>query len=223
VIEFATLEFHLRGGQVAGLASECETTTALNVQVQELIKIVSEETEVAEVHLQVMLDASPRRWGRQPRQRTEHGPCAARWNAGCSNALRSSLNRSVSTRSCAAVLRVQLADLEVKFRRGAGNMPAPVPPPQAAVPLPAPNMPMAEAAPVQSIDDGSTDVDDSVDLAVVSVLAKKVGVLHRCRFVGGKQVGKTPLVTEGSVVKNKQPLAFIQQLGTFSPIEVRPA
>ena len=37
-----------------------------------------------------------------------------------------------------------------------------------------------------------------------------------------KQVGKTPIVTSGSGVKAGQALAFIEQLGTFSPVEVRP-
>ena len=76
---------------------------------------------------------------------------------------------------------------------------------------------------MESIDtEGSSDIDDSNSLATVPVLCKKVGILHRCRFVGKRQIGKTPMVTQGSVVRNKQALAFIEQLGTYSPIEVRP-
>ena len=118
---------------------------------------------------------------------------------------------------------MQLADLEVSFKRSASSMPTPVAPPQpaAAVPAPPPEPAAQPAASTQSRDDTSEDFDDSVDLATVPVLAKKVGVLRRCRYVRAKQVGKTPMVTQGSVVKNKQPLAFIEQLGTFTPINVR--
>ena len=34
-------------------------------------------------------------------------------------------------------------------------------------------------------------------------------------------MGKSPIVTPGSSVKAGQALAFIEQLGTFSPVEVR--
>lgn len=104
-------------------------------------------------------------------------------------------------------------------------MPAPAAPPAMSMPAPAPapppmypDFPMG-GSPIQSVDD-TTD-EDAVNLGVVPVVTKKVGTLHRCRFVAGKQVGKTPLVTQGSVVKKRQALAFIEQLGTYTAVEVR--
>lgn len=115
---------------------------------------------------------------------------------------------------------VQLADLEVRFRRSAGQL-APVAPPPA--PLPMPMMAAAPAAPPSESDPSYDSHDDEPSVTLVPVKAAKVGVMYRNRHVGGKQVGKTPLVTEGSVVKRKAPLGYVEQLGTFIPVTVRVA
>lgn len=134
-------------------------------QVQELISTVSEETDIAEVHL-------------------------------------------------------KLNDVEVKFRRTAGNMPVPAAP--VAMAMPADSVAADEAAvPADTLTDAAsmdTDTEDAT-LTLVPVTSVKVGTFRRCRYVNTKQVGKTPIVTSGSGVKAGQALAFIEQLGTFSPVE----
>jgi biotin carboxyl carrier protein len=117
---------------------------------------------------------------------------------------------------------MQLADLEVRFRRGAdGLTPAPLPPPP-PVPAPPPVAPPPPNNEMPFMDEPISDsYDDDAALNVVGVKANKVGVLYRCRFVGDKQVGKSPMVKEGSEVKRKAPLAYIEQLGTYTPIVVR--
>lgn len=132
-------------------------------QVQELISTVSEETDIAEVHL-------------------------------------------------------KLNDIEVKFRRSAGNMPVPVPP---VMPMPiAPVEASESASDAEVLMDTSIDTDtEDATLTLVPVTSMKVGTFRRCRYVNTKQVGKSPIVTSGSSVKAGQALAFIEQLGTFSPVE----
>ena len=117
---------------------------------------------------------------------------------------------------------MQLDDLEVRFRRSSGNLPAPaaLPPPVAAAPPAMPVPPMS--APMGGGDDAvmySTD-DEDVSFSTVSVLSQKVGVFRRCRYVGTKQVGKSPMITEGTGVKTGQPMGYVEQLGTFNPVEV---
>jgi hypothetical protein len=76
-------------------------------------------------------------------------------------------------------------------------------------------------APAPTNDEPVADsYDDEDALGTVEVKANKVGILYRCRFVGDKQVGKSPMVKEGSEVKRKAPLAYIEQLGTYTAITV---
>lgn len=131
-------------------------------QIQELISTVSEETDVAEVHL-------------------------------------------------------KLNDIEVKFRRSAGSMPVPAAP--VAVMPAAPEAAFEAEASTDTLNDTvDTDTEDAT-LTLVPVTSVKVGTFRRCRYVNTKQVGKSPIVTSGSSVKAGQALAFIEQLGTFSPVE----
>lgn len=117
---------------------------------------------------------------------------------------------------------MQLDDLEVRFRRSAGNLPAPV---AAAAPaaaaLPATPVPPMSAPMSDGIDavQYSTDDEDEA-FSTVPVLSKKVGSFRRCRYVGTKQVGKTPMIIPGSSVKAGQPMGYVEQLGTFNPVEV---
>jgi biotin carboxyl carrier protein len=46
-----------------------------------------------------------------------------------------------------------------------------------------------------------------------------VGILRRGRYVKGKRVGKALAVEEGTTMKKGQVLAYIEQLGTFAPVE----
>jgi biotin carboxyl carrier protein len=116
---------------------------------------------------------------------------------------------------------LQLADLEVRFRRSLSNLPAPAPPPIAARLVPPP-MQIQPEVPSANTTSGASSYDDPEDdLTVVMVNAQKVGVLWRSRHVASKRVGKTPVVTQGSAVRQGQAIAFIEQLGTYSPVEVR--
>lgn len=117
---------------------------------------------------------------------------------------------------------MQLDDLEVRFRRSAGNLPAPAAPPAAPAAAAAPATPVPPmSAPMGGIDALSYSMDDEEEgFSTVPVLSQKVGTFRRCRYVGVKQVGKTPMITTGSAVKTGQPMAYVEQLGTFNPIEV---
>jgi biotin carboxyl carrier protein len=127
-------------------------------------------------------------------------------------------------------LLLQLQDLEVRFKRSAGNA-IPPPPPAAAAPVqssgPLPMMvdfPAMADAPSGSLSsmDMSSSADDSENFSVVGVTSEKVGVFRRCKYVNTKKLGNRPMVEEGAEVKQRQQLAFIEQLGTYSPVEVRP-
>ena len=65
----------------------------------------------------------------------------------------------------------------------------------------------------------ASDIETEDDASVISITAPKVGVLRRGRYVKGKQVGKAPAAEEGSTVKHGQILCYIEQLGTFWPVE----
>lgn len=49
--------------------------------------------------------------------------------------------------------------------------------------------------------------------------APKVGVFRRGRYMKGKKIGKANVAEEGSRVKKGQALAYIEQLGTYVPVE----
>jgi biotin carboxyl carrier protein len=109
---------------------------------------------------------------------------------------------------------LQLQDLEIRFRRSSGSAPVPAAPAPAAAPVPTP-----AASPITDSVSYSEDETEET-FTLVSVKSQKVGLFRRCRYVNTKQVGKTPIVTQGSTVKAGQPMAYIEQLGTFSPVEV---
>ena len=76
---------------------------------------------------------------------------------------------------------VQLNDIEVKFRRSAGNMPVAMPAPAA---MPAAPAAAAEAAapPDASVDAASMDTDtEDATFSLVPVTSVKVGTFRRCR------------------------------------------
>ena len=110
----------------------------------------------------------------------------------------------------------QLADLEVKFRRSAGNLPVAAPPAPAAAPAPVQVSFTAAPLPVlDSIDD--YDLSESC----VTVHSPKVGSMCVHKYVKGNKVGRDPIVKIGDKVKKGQTIAYIAQLGTHWPVEVR--
>ena len=46
-----------------------------------------------------------------------------------------------------------------------------------------------------------------------------MGLLRRGRYIKGKQVGKGAVVDVGDKVKKGQVLAYVEQLGTYWPVE----
>jgi biotin carboxyl carrier protein len=80
--------------------------------------------------------------------------------------------------------------------------------------------PVAAAAPapvvIASVD---ASIEESVDESLVYVQSPKVGIFRRGKFVGGKRVGKEPVVKEGDQVKKGQALGFVEQLGSHFPVE----
>lgn len=64
----------------------------------------------------------------------------------------------------------------------------------------------------------STEEDDE-DESLVYVPSPKVGILRRGKYFKGKKAGKGNAVNEGDKVKKGQIVAYIEQLGTFVPVE----
>jgi len=120
-----------------------------------------------------------------------------------------------------AEISLKLDGFKMKVRRsldsvGSTSAPAAAP---AAAPVAAPvAAPAADAAPSVYDDDSDGETDDG-SASTVAVKAPKVGVLRRGRYLKGKQIGKGPVVEEGATVKKGQPLCYIEQLGTFWPVE----
>ena len=120
-----------------------------------------------------------------------------------------------------AEISLKLDGFKMKVRRSldsVGSTSAPAAAPAAApvaIPVAAP---AANAAPSTYDDESDGETDDG-SASTVAVKAPKVGVMRRGRYLKGKQIGKGPVVEEGATVKKGQPLCYIEQLGTFWPVE----
>ncbi|KAK9835295.1 hypothetical protein WJX84_009247 [Apatococcus fuscideae] len=62
-------------------------------------------------------------------------------------------------------------------------------------------------------------VDEDVDESMIFIESPKVGVFRRGRYAKGKRVGKGNVCEPGDEVKKGQTLAYVEQLGTFVPVE----
>lgn len=102
-------------------------------------------------------------------------------------------------------------------------------PPAAPSAVPANEMPFqstssideSQLLPSSPVSGSGTSIDEE-DLAEENLLyigAPKVGILRRGRYIKGKRVGKGMVAEVGARVKKGQPLAFIEQLGTYVPVE----
>lgn len=63
------------------------------------------------------------------------------------------------------------------------------------------------------------DDEDEYTESLVYVSSPKVGILRRGKYFKGKKAGKGNAVNEGDKVKKGQTVAYIEQLGTFVPVE----
>mmetsp|Transcript_12676 Transcript_12676/g.27445 ORF Transcript_12676/g.27445 Transcript_12676/m.27445 type:complete len:233 (-) Transcript_12676:398-1096(-) len=115
-----------------------------------------------------------------------------------------------------AEVHLQVGSFELKVRRSTATAPAAAAPVAAPVAA-APAVPAADAAPVTSTVPAS--LDESIDESLVYVQSPKVGIFRRGKYVGGKRVGKGNAVNEGDQVKKGQTLAYVEQLGTYVPVE----
>jgi biotin carboxyl carrier protein len=119
-----------------------------------------------------------------------------------------------------AEVELKMGSFKMKVRRSLkAGASAAGPAPAAAAPAAAP-APEAAPAPAAapSLDLSLASVDEG-DESVLLVAAPKVGVLRRGKFFKGKQVGKGPCVEAGDAVKKGQALCYVEQLGTFWPVE----
>ena len=119
-----------------------------------------------------------------------------------------------------------LPDAPDAVRASGGIQTAPGAP---TIPAPAPGTAFASTAsmdgasplPTASLDATTSLDDESEDEAATTLLvgSPKVGILRRGKYVKGKRVGKGNVVDAGAEIKKGQVLAFVEQLGTFAPVE----
>lgn len=133
-----------------------------------------------------------------------------------------------------AEVELKMGGLTMKVRRkltpGAASVSAPAldngaaPGPTPANELPfqsTQSMDESQLLPPQASNGGSASSMDEEDYNenLIFLGAPKVGVLRRGRYMKGKKIGKANIAEEGTRVKKGQALAYIEQLGTYVPVE----
>ena len=117
-----------------------------------------------------------------------------------------------------AELDLQVGDLELYVRRKVDAVAAAPPPaPVAAAPAAAP----APAAP--SVEIELEEAEDSVDESAVYMTSEVVGIFRRGRYLKGKKIGTNAMVEVGDTVKKGQTIAFVEQMGTYTPVLAKQA
>lgn len=117
-----------------------------------------------------------------------------------------------------AELDLQVGDLELYVKRKVDAVAAAPPPaPVAAAPAAAP----APAAP--SVEIELEEAEDSVDESAVYMTSEVVGIFRRGRYLKGKKIGTNAMVEVGDTVKKGQTIAFVEQMGTYTPVLAKQA
>ena len=127
-----------------------------------------------------------------------------------------------------------MGNFALKVRRDVEGPAAAAAPVAAAAPavdmgVRAPLPPMA-AAPAYASVDGSELSGDvgaaaggaaaSADESAIFVLSPKVGIFRRGKYAAGKRIGKALCVDGvGSTLKRGQTVGYVEQLGTYVPVE----
>lgn len=118
-----------------------------------------------------------------------------------------------------AEIDLQVGDMELYVLRKVTGSSAAAPAPVAAAPAPA----AAPAAPAASVDQEDDHEGSSLDESAVLLTSETVGTFRRGRYAKGKKIGKKSMVEEGSTVKKGQTIAFVEQMGTFTPVLAKQA
>lgn len=129
-------------------------------------------------------------------------------------------------------VQLEMGDFSLKVRRsmtgGVGNDSAPVSHPASPVATQSfdflPTLPVmsrsADSSMGQTMTQSTMSYDDEDSSeSMVFVTAPKVGTLRLGKYVKGKRIGKGNIVSEGDQVKKGQHVGYVEQLGTFAPIE----
>ncbi|KAJ9518801.1 hypothetical protein QJQ45_026070 [Haematococcus lacustris] len=115
------------------------------------------------------------------------------------------------TETSIAEMHLQVGNFELRVRRSTkdGSASSPVAPQQTVViTTPAPT-------PMETL----KSLEESMDESLVPILSPKVGIFRRGKYAAGKRIGKGNAVNEGEQVKRGQVLGYVEQLGTFVPVE----
>ena len=114
-----------------------------------------------------------------------------------------------------AEVDLQLGDLELYvLRKVDAAAAAPPPPPPVAAPASVASPASAAAAPSAEVGEESLAEDESV----VCMTSEVVGLFRRGRYVKGKKIGSKLMAEPGDAVKKGQTIAFVEQMGTFTPV-----
>eukprot|EP00197_Chlamydomonas_leiostraca_P002814 CAMPEP_0202857240 /NCGR_PEP_ID=MMETSP1391-20130828/261_1 /ASSEMBLY_ACC=CAM_ASM_000867 /TAXON_ID=1034604 /ORGANISM="Chlamydomonas leiostraca, Strain SAG 11-49" /LENGTH=234 /DNA_ID=CAMNT_0049536021 /DNA_START=30 /DNA_END=734 /DNA_ORIENTATION=- len=114
-----------------------------------------------------------------------------------------------------AQLQLQVGSFQLKVKRRVAPA-APAYAPVAAAPAPAaPTTVVVTKAPVETM----KTLEETIDESLVSIPSPKVGIFRRGKYAGGKRVGKANAANVGDQVKRGQVLGYVEQLGTFVPVE----
>ncbi|QDZ18533.1 lipoyl-binding domain-containing protein [Chloropicon primus] len=112
-----------------------------------------------------------------------------------------------------AEIDLQVGDMELYIMRKIDSEPAPAAP--AAAPTPVATAATPEpAAPVAM----ASLEEASVDETTVYLTSETVGTFRRGRYAKGKKIGNKAMVEEGGTVKKGQTIAFVEQMGTYTPV-----
>lgn len=111
-----------------------------------------------------------------------------------------------------AELDLQVGDLELYVRRKVDAV--------AAAPPPAP---VAAAPAAPSVEIELEEAEDSVDESAVYMTSEVVGIFRRGRYLKGKKIGTNAMVEVGDTVKKGQTIAFVEQMGTYTPVLAKQA
>lgn len=121
-----------------------------------------------------------------------------------------------------------MGNFALKVRRdveGAAAPPPPVAPsPVADMGVRAPLPAMGAAAPYASVDGSELSGDEGAgaggDESAVFVTSPKVGIFRRGKYAAGKRIGKALCVEGvGATIKRGQTVGYVEQLGTFVPVD----